>query len=116
MHELPAMKTIHEIVLKHAQAGNASRVLSVNLEIGALTDLQDEWIRRYFDHLSRGTIAEGAELFIARVPAVFLCSGCQGSFKVDSVMGEDLSCPRCDSYAVNAVSGRAIQVKDIEVM
>jgi hydrogenase nickel incorporation protein HypA/HybF len=116
MHELPAMKTIHEIVLKHAQAGNANRVLSVNLEIGALTDLQDEWIRRYFDHLSHGTVAEGAELVITRVPAVFRCSSCQGSFEVDAVVGDDLSCTQCESRAVTLVSGMAYQVKDMEVV
>ncbi len=38
MHELAEVKSVHEIVLKHARAAGASRVLSVNLEIGALSD------------------------------------------------------------------------------
>jgi hydrogenase nickel incorporation protein HypA/HybF len=109
------MKSIHQIVLKHAHAANAKRVLSVNLEIGALCDLQDEWVQRYFGHLSNGTIAEGATLSINRVPAIFSCNRCRTSFEVDSV-GEDLSCPRCHSTAVTLVSGTAYQVKDMEVL
>lgn len=116
MHELPAIKSIHEIVLKHAHAAHASRVLSVNLEIGALTDLQDQWVYRYFDHLSRGTIAEGATLKINRVPAVFRCDDCGSSFEVNYLLGNDLSCPQCDSYAAKVDSGRAIQVTGIEVL
>ncbi len=116
MHELPITKDIHEIVLKHAEAAGAAQVVSVNLEIGALTDLQDEWVQRYFDHLSRGTVAAGARVSIDRVPAVFRCSRCEGSFEVESVLGVDLSCPECDGEAVTLVSGRAYRVKHIEVL
>jgi hydrogenase nickel incorporation protein HypA/HybF len=116
MHELPIMKSIFHIVLKHAQAANAEKVLSVNLEIGALTDLQDEWVQRYFDYLSLDTVAEGAKLRINRVPATFLCNRCRTSFEVESLVGDDLSCARCHSRAVTLVSGKGYQVRDIEVL
>ncbi len=44
MHELSVTKSIYQIVLKHAKRGNVKKVISVNLEIGALSDLQDEWV------------------------------------------------------------------------
>lgn len=116
MHELAAVKSVHDIVLKHAHKASANQVLSVNLEIGALSDLQDEWIHRYFDHLSRGTIAEGARVKIGRVPGEFRCNDCESLFEVHSLMGEDLFCPQCDSSDVNVVAGRAIEVKNIEVV
>lgn len=116
MHELPTTKDIHQIVLRHAESAGAVRVLSVNLEVGALSDLQDEWVQRYFDHLNRGTIAEGAQVRIDRVPAVFHCSGCGGSFEVGSILGGELSCPDCQSSEVSVVSGRAYRVKDIEIL
>ena len=115
MHELPVTKSIYQIVLKHAKRGNVERVISVNLEIGALSDLHDEWVQRYFDHLSRGTIAEGAKLKINRVPALFQCNHCQQSFEVDSLLEDDLSCVRCHSREVTLVSGREYHVKNIEV-
>lgn len=116
MHELPAMKSVHEIILRHAYDANASRVLAVSLEIGALSDLQDEWVHRYLDHLSSGTIAEGASVEIVRVPGVMRCSLCGAEFEVDSLPVNGLSCVSCGVTAVTVISGRAIEVKAIEVV
>ena len=90
MHELSVTKSIFQIVLKHAVANNVHRVMSVNLEIGALSDLQDEWIQRYFDRLSCGTVVEGAKLRAIRVPAVFRCNRCQRQFEVNSLLDQGL--------------------------
>jgi hydrogenase nickel incorporation protein HypA/HybF len=114
MHELAVTKSIFQIVLKHAERANVERVLSVTLEIGALSDLQGEWLQRYFDRLSRGTVVEGAKLKIHRVPAVFRCNHCQQSFELSSLLEEDLSCRQCHSTDVVLVSGRQYHVKNME--
>ncbi|HSG15157.1 MAG TPA: hydrogenase maturation nickel metallochaperone HypA [Anaerolineae bacterium] len=115
MHELPITKSIFQIVLKHAQASSVNKVIAVNLEIGALSDLQTEWVQRYFDHLSRGTLVEGAKLKVNRVPAVFRCNRCQRSFEINSLLEENLSCRPCHSRDVTLVSGREYRVKNMEV-
>jgi hydrogenase nickel incorporation protein HypA/HybF len=115
MHELPVTKSIFQIVLKHAGMANVQKVISVNLEIGALSDLQSEWVQRYFDHLSRGTVTEGAKLRIHRVPAIFRCNRCQQSFEINSLLEEDLSCGQCHSRDVTLVSGKQYHVKNMEV-
>ena len=115
MHELSVIKSIYQIVMKHALKGSVNRVLSVTLEIGALSDLQNEWMQRYFDRLSRGTVVEGAKLNITRVPAVFECSDCHQPFGIDSLLEKDLSCPRCQCREVNLISGREYHVKNMEV-
>jgi hydrogenase nickel incorporation protein HypA/HybF len=116
MHELYVTKSIFNIVLKHATAGNVSRVVSVNLEIGSLSDLQGEWLQRYFDKLSLGSIAEGAKLKITRAPAVFLCNPCRQSFEIFSLLEEELSCPHCQGKEVSLVSGKEYHVKNMEVL
>ena len=116
MHELPVTKSIFQIVLKHAEMGNVKRVISVNLEIGALSDLQTEWVQRYFDRLSRGTLVEGAKLKITRVPTVFQCSQCHQSFEIRSLIKEDLFCPHCHDREVSLVSGREYHIKNMEVL
>lgn len=116
MHELPVTKSICEIVLRHAANNDVRRVLSVTLEIGALSDLQREWLQRYFDHLSRGTVAEEARLDVHRVPAVFRCNGCQQSFEVLSLVDDGLVCGQCRSEDVVLVSGSQYMVKRIEVI
>ena len=88
--------------------------MAVNLEIGALSDLQDEWMQRYFDRLSRGTVVEGAKLVTSRVPAVFRCNCCQQQFEINSLLKRDLTCAQCHSRSVTLVSGREYHVKSME--
>lgn len=114
MHELSVTKSIFQIVLKHAQRCDVQKIISVTLEIGALSDLQSEWVQRYFDHLSRGTVVEGAKLKITHVPAVFYCSHCQNSFEIRSLLEEELSCVQCQSKEVVLISGREYHVKNME--
>lgn len=116
MHELPVTRSICEIVLRHAAQNEATRVLAVILEIGALSDLQPEWLQRYFDHLCRDTVAEGAKLDVDHVPAVFRCKACLHSFEVSSILNDGLACAECRSPDVVIVSGRQYLVKAIEVI
>ena len=103
MHELPVTKSICDIVLRHAANNEVTRVLSVSLQ-------------RYFDRLSRGTVAEKARLDVDRVPAVFRCKSCQGSLEVHSLIDDDLVCGLCGSGELVLTSDRKYMVKRIEVI
>jgi hydrogenase nickel incorporation protein HypA/HybF len=116
MHELPITNSIFQIVLRHARANGVERVLAVDLEIGALSDLQPLWMQRYFDRLSRGTVVEGAVLRSERVPALFRCNGCQRQFEVHSLLDQELRCTRCRSSQVTLISGRTYHVKRMEAL
>ncbi|MBN2099479.1 MAG: hydrogenase maturation nickel metallochaperone HypA, partial [Dehalococcoidia bacterium] len=52
MHELPVVQSLFDICVKHATANNVTKIIAVNLKVGEVSDLQDEWIQRYFDFLS----------------------------------------------------------------
>jgi hydrogenase nickel incorporation protein HypA/HybF len=116
MHELAVTESLLQVVLRHARAGGASKVLSVGVRIGEVSDLVDEWVRRYFDHLSRGTIAEGAVVRIERAPAMFRCGACGHNFPADPRTREAIRCPRCESEETALVSGREYLVQQIEVL
>lgn len=116
MHELVVTKSIFQIIIKHAQKNNVKKVLSVNLEIGALSDLQSEWIQKYFDRLSRDTVAEGAKLIITKVSAVFRCNHCEQSFEVYSLLNQALYCQKCHSKEISMVSGKKYHVKNMEAL
>ena len=88
----------------------------MSLWIGALSDLQGEWLQRYFDHLSRGTVAEGARLDVDRVPAVFRSKGCPQSFEVMSLIDDGFACEHCQSGNVILASARQHMVKRVEVV
>ena len=75
MHELQVTKRILDIALEHAEGHQVRRIAVIHLRIGALSDLEDMWLQRYFDYLSRNTLAESARLAIERMPIVVRCSG-----------------------------------------
>jgi hydrogenase nickel incorporation protein HypA/HybF len=115
MHELPVTESILKIVLKHAQMNNVRQVVSIHLQIGKLSDLEDEWIQRYFDYLSKGTVVQGAKLKIERMPIRVQCNACSTSYEADASKLGELVCPNCKSNEGTVLSGREYYIKDMEV-
>lgn len=116
MHELQVTERILGIVLKYASADNASKVISINLKIGELSDLEDEWLQDYFNYLSKDTIAEEAKLKIERVPVVMECDECGHSFTVNIREIRDIECPECGNKQSTLISGREYQIQNLEVI
>ncbi len=116
MHELAVTESLLQVVLRHAGEGGAGKVISVSVRVGELSDLVSDWMQRYFDYLSRGTIAEGALICIERIPATFRCDACFDVFPADPRTRETIRCPRCASEAMTLVTGRECFVQQIEVM
>jgi hydrogenase nickel incorporation protein HypA/HybF len=104
------------VVLKHAAGNDLSRVVGVQMEVGALSDLEEEWMQRYFDHLSRDTVAQGARLKVERVPARMRCGSCGTTFNPDLTSKERLTCPKCESADCRLISGREYRVVNLEVV
>ncbi len=115
MHELPITESILKIVLKHAEMNNVRKVVTIHLEVGKLSDLEDEWIQRYFDYLSKGTLAEGAKLEIERTPVVMQCNACSTSYEVELARMDDIVCPACGEKGATLLSGREYTIKEMEV-
>jgi hydrogenase nickel incorporation protein HypA/HybF len=114
MHELPVTRSILDIVLRHAEANGVVRVLAIDLRIGALSDLEAEWLQTYFDHLSVGTPAEGAELRVSRSLLTFRCEPCLEEFTADRDELEGARCPQCGSRDVALISGTEYTVESME--
>jgi len=116
MHELQITERILDIVLKHASGQDVSKIVRIHLRIGALSDLEDEWIQHYFDYLSRGTVAENAHLAIKRGPAVLCCQSCSCSFEVKREELGNAQCPECGEPSVELVAGREYLIENMEVL
>lgn len=114
MHELPVTKSILDIVLRHAESNSVKNVQTIHLSIGALSDLEPEWIQKYFDHLSRGTLAEGAKLNVTRSLLTFLCKPCSQEFMASREELEEATCPRCGSRDASVASGTGYTVESME--
>jgi len=116
MHELQVTERILEIALKYAEPNQVEKIMAIHLKIGELSDLEDEWIQKYFDYLSKGTIAEGARLKIIRTPVIMECEECFHSFNIDLKQTKDIQCPECGHPKCTLISGREYRIENMEVM
>lgn len=116
MHELPVTEQILKVVLNHAERNHVSRVVQINLRVGELSDLEDEWIQHYFNYLAKDTVAAEARLSIERVPVVMYCNDCSQSFEIDIKTVKEISCPACGGKKCSLVSGKEYYIKDMEAI
>lgn len=116
MHEMPVVESILDIVLQHARANQVQRVVSISLMVGDMSDLEDEWLQRYFEFFSRETLAEGAILKVTRTPVVLACSECGQMITVTRDEMGEVSCPVCQSLRFNLQAGHEYYIKDMEVV
>ena len=115
MHELQVTKNIFQIALDRAGPRDARKILKIRLLVGELTDFQQEWIQRYFDLLSKDSIAEGAQIAVERVPAAFLCHDCGRDFHVDVRIIDRVLCPQCSGTNFSLQRGREFLIQDMEI-
>jgi len=115
MHELPVMQKVVEVVLRHAGKHRVERVAAVHLQVGELSDLQEEWMQRYFDRLSSGTVAEGARLKVERTQARLGCRSCGREYPW-SAGAASQACPACGAEGGELVSGREYTITSLEAI
>ena len=112
MHELSITQSLLEIALRHAEQASAHRITRLNLVIGELASIVDDSVQFYWDIVSQGTIAEGAELHFERLPGSLRCLGCGHTFPLDS---RDYACPACGKRQIVVAGGDDFRLESIEV-
>ena len=112
MHELAVTEDILRIAVEHAERAGAKRLTDINITVGELSSVVDESVQFYFDFLSPGTLAEGAQLHFARISARFRCRQCQTEFEPQ---GMEWHCPSCHSLGGDVVAGQEFYIESIEV-
>jgi hydrogenase nickel incorporation protein HypA/HybF len=108
MHELSVAAAMVDTVERHARG---RRVSTVTLRIGHLRQVMPDSLSFYFEHVARGTVAEGARLEIIEVPAEMRCSDCAQTWSPE---GAAFRCPRCDGTG-SVEQGEELEVESIEV-
>ncbi len=112
MHELAVTESLLAIVAQSAEENQAQKVTDITLSIGALSSIVDDSVQFYWNHISKGTIAEEATLHFNRIPATLLCLDCSMEFTLED---ELTPCPNCDSINLNIIAGEEFQVDYIEI-
>jgi len=99
MHELPITQNILQIALQYGEKSNAARITEIHLVIGQLSSVIDESIQFYWPIISKGTIAEGANIHFKRILARLECRQCNTIYMIAD--GQLSTCPECDSSQIN---------------
>ena len=112
MHELAVTQSVLEIAIENAKKAEAKKIIAINLQIGQLASLVDDSIQFYWDILSEGTIAIGAQLNIDRIPTRMRCFDCGTVFQP---IPDSFDCPNCKGYRVQVVQGDEMKIVSIDV-
>lgn len=114
MHELGIMKNVLEVALEFGEQQNVQKILAVNLEVGALSDIVPEFAQMFFELISKGTIAENAKIVIEKIPARIKCRSCGAVIEMD-IRNLLYACDQCESQSIELISGREFRVVSLEV-
>jgi len=112
MHELAVTESMLELVVEEAHTAGAERVVAVDILLGEFSSVVEDSVRFYWDFVSKGTVAEGAELRFKAVTPRGLCLSCGAEY---SPQARDLRCPVCGKARVKLVAGEEFRVEAIEV-
>ena len=118
MHELSVTQSMLDLALEHAEGAGAQRITHINLTIGELSGIVDESVQFYFDFVSKGTLAEGAQLTFKRISAHLRCRACGHEFALQvgaRIPRSYWVCPVCQAMGGEVVAGREFYMDSIEV-
>jgi hydrogenase nickel insertion protein HypA len=114
MHELGIMKNVLEVALDNAEMNDVKKILTINLTVGALSDIVPEYAQMFFELISKDTIAEKAIINIEKVPARIRCRSCGTEVEMD--LNHLLyACSQCGSKSIALISGREFRINNMEV-
>lgn len=112
MHELSVTESLLEIALRHAQAAQAKRINTLYLVIGQLSSIVDDSVQFYWDIVTKGTLAEGAQLQFQRIPTEMVCLDCLHRYTPDK---EDMACSSCGGIHVKIVAGEEFRLEALDI-
>jgi hydrogenase nickel incorporation protein HypA/HybF len=112
VHELAITQSMLQLAMEHAERAGARRITRIHLVIGKLSGIVDDSVQFYFDFMSQGTLAEGAQLTFERRPVRWRCWACDQEFEPQD---DDWACPACQSPGGDVVAGREFYMDSIEV-
>lgn len=116
VHELPFAKSIFKVVEKTAEENGAKRVCQVSLEVGVLRDFIPDLVQKYWDYITRGTIADGSTIKITTIEATAQCRECSVVYPIDTRHINESKCPACGCDMGTLLTGRELRIMNIEII
>jgi hydrogenase nickel incorporation protein HypA/HybF len=90
----------------------ARRILTVHLAVGGRRVIDIERLCSVFRDVSRGTVAESAQLFVKVLPVRHHCLGCGCDFEASNA---DCPCTECGHPHTELKGGEELRLLDMEI-
>ncbi len=112
MHEFSLAIDLVDQLTEALARENATKVVSINVVIGAMSGVERVPFEFAFPQAAEGTALQGAVLNIQEVPLILKCSDCNQQTETDDLI---MICPLCNSVSVEIVQGKEFLIKSMEV-
>jgi hydrogenase nickel incorporation protein HypA/HybF len=112
MHELSMAQALIEQVEKIQAKENAGAVVSVTVNIGALSGVDRESFEFAFPLATTGTSLAGALLVVRETPAEVTCGQCGKKSQPEL---DNLCCTACGSRSIQITAGRDFLIQSVEL-
>ena len=112
MHELGIAQNILQIVQQSVPEKCAADVRGIRIRVGQLSGVVADSLEFCFGVLISQTDMQQASLKIESVPLISECKDCLQRFQMDDL---GFSCPTCKSTNLNLISGRELEVVEVEL-
>ncbi len=112
MHELSIACSLVKTAVDEARRNGSSRVVSLDLVLGALAGVQPDALTFCFPVAAAGTACEGAHLHIEIEPAKGHCVQCDATSDILDLMS---ACPQCGTWPIGLDGGREMRLRSVEV-
>ncbi len=111
MHELAIAENLMDIVKKSAEQHNIEKVKSLRIVIGELSMVLPDALEFSFSIVSKGTVAEQAQLEFIHIPISAHCNICKKEITVENNI---FKCPQCGSTDLKITKGQEFYLESIE--
>ncbi len=112
MHETAIVSGLFEIINRQVSEHRIRKVSRVRLKVGDFAAVEPMTLTGCFEVFAEGTVVEGAELVIQRVPITGGCRACGLEFEVKNY---DFRCPDCANSTVDMLSGKELYIDSLDV-
>ena len=111
MHEMSIVQSMLNIALRAGEDAGAKCIKEIRVKMGEYSDVVPVVMREYFAVAAKGTICEGAQIVITRIPVTMRCRTCGWQGGVDKL---HIVCGGCGGTSLSLISGREFYVESLE--
>jgi hydrogenase nickel incorporation protein HypA/HybF len=112
MHEVGLMQSALEIAFAEARRAEAKCIERMHVRVGSLSGVVPEALQMAFTAATKGTLADGAKLFLEEVAVECDCERCGTTFLPTDII---YACPICGELSSSVRQGRELELVSLEV-